>query len=271
MMIQWANKLFLGLLTLPRYFQYSVNEIQYDIKNFPFEGYKILQLSDLHLGYGLKPKFLVSLIEKVSHLNPDIVVITGDLIETDIESVLPALDVLKDMTTRYPTYFVLGNHDFQYNPPTVVLEILNSLGIKVLMNESVLIGTEDSGFHLAGVSDPITRIYELDKYYPDIERTLQDTRKESAIVLLSHRPIVRFCEKKHGIDLVLSGHIHGGQIFPFGMLSIWFKEDSGEKISVSDKSFDSCYLHVSKGLGFTTLPFRFLARSEISLITIGAK
>jgi len=264
------TKLLSTFFTLPSNYHYRVKRLSYSLKNFPFSNYKILQLSDLHLGYGLQPEFISSLRDTTFQLNPDIVVLTGDLIEADIFTLVPALNKIREITSYYPTYLVIGNHDFEYNKPDDVLEIFSALGIIVLINESVWIGNDDVGFNLAGISDPIAIIKQLPKkFYPSIERTIKNVRFNAPTILLSHRPIVRYCDKKFGVDLILSGHMHGGQIYPFGLLSMKFKEDSGEKVTTRDMSFnDRCYLHVSKGLGFTTLPFRFLAGSEVSLITL---
>ena len=98
---------------------------------------------------------------------------------------------------------------------------------------------------------------------------MKNCDKSLPTILLSHRPILSYCEKNNNVDLMLSGHLHGGQIYPFRFLSIKIKEDSGEKISLKDIDFgNNRYLHISKGLGFTKLPFQLFVPSEISLIIL---
>lgn len=241
----------------------------YKLQSKSINPTKIIQLSDLHLGYNLKKNYFASIIDKVLAMKPDLVFLTGDLIEEDIKSLTSELEPLRQLSA-IDTYFILGNHDFQYNLAEEVLTVLKSFGVKPLINESVWIGGEQTGFNLAGVSDRIAvRCHYPVKYHPNIDRTLQDTRKGFPTILLSHRPIKRYMDEHPEIDLMISGHLHGGQIFPVGYLVLLIKEDSGEKLALNSQQVGkNRYIHVSKGLGYTRLPFRFLVTPEINLIEL---
>ena len=148
----------------------------------------------MHLGFGLKPKILDNLIKSIQLIDPDIIVITGDLIEGNIFKLLPILKPFKDLSTYYPIYMVIGNHDFEYNHPDDVISSFSSLGIEVLMNISIFIGSQSRGFNLAGISDPISKSRNLpSKYHPNIEKTLKNCNKSLPTILLSHRPILSYC------------------------------------------------------------------------------
>lgn len=256
------------MFSSPKHFHFTVEHLHYKLNRFPFAEYRLVQLSDLHLGFGLQGDVLESIVTTVAALSPDLVVITGDLIETTIDNVTESLAILTEISGRIPTYFVPGNHDFEYDPPQKVVRLLEELGIHVLLNRSVWIGKTE-GFNLAGVCDPSGQLEQLDElYHPDIEKTLQRTRDNATTILLSHRPILRYL-KERDIDLILSGHLHGGQILPFGLLSIFLHEDSGDHVTLRDKVLDGHrHLHVSNGIGYTTLPFRLFAHSKISCITL---
>lgn len=249
-------------------FRFNVTRKEYEIPRFPFSEYKIAHLSDIHLGFGIDGNILKTVVDKTLALAPDLVVITGDLFECDVNSVENSLSVLTSLSAAIPVYYVFGNHDFEQNSPEEVIQALKKLGINILINSSVWIGNTE-GFHLAGVCDPAAQFYDFSKNFePDINKTLSQTTGNAPVILLSHRPIVRYLEE-NSVDLMLSGHLHGGQIFPFGLLSIYLYEDSGERISVKDMEFKGPkFLHVSKGIGCTKFPFRFMVKGEITLIEI---
>jgi predicted MPP superfamily phosphohydrolase len=222
--------------------------------------YKIVQLSDIHIGGLIDTQFIADLVKKVNTLEPDIVVITGDLIDIPIHSAIEPLLELKNLQTKYGSYFVIGNHEYFHGVEEIIYTI-NKLGIKVLENESVYIGEKNKGINIAGVYDHFG--YRVDKLKPDILKALRNTDPDSPTILLAHQP--RFIyEVNKGVDLMLSGHTHGGQLYPFRAL-----------VKIVQPYLSGLYQHnettqvyVNRGTGFWGPPMRLGSPSEITNITL---
>lgn len=223
--------------------------------------YNIVQLSDIHIGGLIDKNFIHSLVEKVNNLNADLVVITGDLVDTKLDFAKPALDELKNLISKYGTYFIVGNHEY-FHGVTPIINYVNSLGIKTLENENIYIGEENEGFNLAGVYDRFG--FRSNYYIPDINKALEN-KKESPTVLLAHQPkYIEELETTQGIDLILCGHTHGGQIFPFNFL-VKLQQPYIKGLNIHNE-FTQVY--VNKGTGFWGPPMRLGASSEITLLKL---
>jgi predicted MPP superfamily phosphohydrolase len=199
--------------------------------------YKIVQLSDIHIGGLIDKNFIHNIVQRVNVLKPDIVVITGDLVDIDIIRAKEILDELKNINSR-----------------------VKNLGIRVLENENVYIGEEGEGFNLAGVYDVFG--YRTNTYVPEISNALRGL-KDSPTVLLAHQP--RYIEEvTHSVDLILSGHTHGGQLYPFRFLV----KLQQPYISGLHQHNENLQIYVNKGTGFWGPPMRLGASSEITDITL---
>ncbi len=222
-------------------------------------SYKIIQLSDVHIGGLVDKTFIANLVKRVNTLNADIVVITGDLVDTKMKYAKPALDELKNLNSKYGTYFIVGNHEY-FHDVQAIINYVNSLGIKTLENENVYIGEKDKGFYLAGVYDIFGN--RINAYIPDLKKALEGT-DDAPKVLLAHQPrYIKEVDQK--VDLVLSGHTHGGQIAPFNLL---VKLQQPYVKGLNQHNEDT-QIYVNKGTGFWGPPMRLGASSEISEITI---
>ena len=225
------------------------------------QAYTIIQLSDIHIGGLIDKKFINSLVNKVNLLNADIVVITGDLVDTKLEFAKAALDELKNLQSKFGTYFIVGNHEY-FHGVQPIIDYVNSLGIKTLENENVYIGSKDEGFYLCGVYDRFGNRYG--SYKPDITKALENTTNHPT-VLLAHQPkFVDEIENTAGIDLVLCGHTHGGQIFPFNFL-VKLQQPYVKGLNIHN---DFTQVYVNKGTGFWGPPMRLGASSEISILKL---
>lgn len=229
------------------------------VKNLQ-KNYSLVQISDVHIGGLIDQAFIASLVKRINALKPDVIVITGDLVDTDIKYAQKAMDELQYLKSTYGTYFVTGNHEFFHNVE-VLMKHLRSIGITVLENESVYIGDETQGFNLAGVHDVFG--YRVNKLQPDITKALSNIQKEGPTILLAHQP--RFLEEvPQSVDLVLSGHTHGGQLVPFNYLVRLVQP----YVKGLHQHNENTQIYVNKGTGFWGPPMRLGASSEITHIQL---
>lgn len=236
-----------------------LEKVDIKIKNLK-QTYSIVQLSDIHIGGIIDQAFIKDIVERSNALTPDLVVITGDLVDIALEYAMPALNELKALKSRYGTYFIVGNHEYLHDFEEILVAV-DALGITILENENVYIGEIDEGFNLVGVYDYFG--YRVEHHEPDLEKALLGCDKNSPTVLLAHQPV--FIEEvKEGVDLVLSGHTHGGQLYPFRAL-----------VKLAQPYLAGLYQHnkdvqiyVNKGTGFWGPPMRLGASSEITYITL---
>ncbi|MEA3290400.1 MAG: metallophosphoesterase [Campylobacterota bacterium] len=223
-------------------------------------SYSIVQLSDIHIGGLIDKEFIQKLVTKVNLLKPDIVVITGDMVDVALPYARPALNELKKLQSTYGTYFIIGNHEYFHGLENIIAEVKN-LDITVLENDSVYIGDDKDGFNLAGVYDVMG--YRTGHHKPDIKKALKDIDKNSPTVLLAHQP--RFIDEVTSeVDLVLSGHTHGGQIYPFRALVKLVQPYLAGLYTHNENT----QIYVNKGTGFWGPPMRLGASSEITYIKI---
>lgn len=240
----------------------TIEKIPIKIKNLK-KSYKIVQLSDVHIGGLIDAKFIKRVVDKVNKLQADIVVITGDLVDIKLSEAKEALEELQNLQSKYGTYFVVGNHEYIHGVEAIIEEV-NSLGIKVLENENIYIGEDTIGFNLVGVYDVMG--YRVDKYKPDLKKALENKDQNSPTVLLAHQP--RYIDEvKSGVDLMLSGHTHGGQLYPFRLLVKLVQP----YISGLYQHNEDLQIYVNRGTGFWGPPMRLGSSPEISEIVIEPK
>lgn len=209
---------------------------------------RIVHLSDLHLGPILREDFLENIVNKVNSLNPDMVCITGDIIEdAGWFTELKTFDKIKS-----PVYAVLGNHDM-HSTVNEKLDLLKATKVKVLRNENEVC----CGVNIIGID-------ELIPFRWRVKRVLNRAYdKEKLNILLTHEPITFRLIKNYPIDLQLAGHTHGGQIFPFSfVIRLFYPVYKG----LYQKNGQ--YIHVSQGTGFWGPPMRLLTKNEITLIDV---
>jgi len=194
-----------------KYFPF--NEVTINIPNLnnSLKGVKIVQLSDLHLTKKVSLKYLNTLVEKINTLDADLVVFTGDLIQTAAINLQAQLATFSKLLA--PCYFVSGNHEMVYGYKALELE-LQKLGIKCLDNKKEIIYINNTALQLVGLSDRYSFVRGVKRDYKKLFSSLD---KDVATILLAHQPKY-IKEVTNSVDLVLSGHTHGGQLYPFRFL-----------------------------------------------------
>lgn len=251
-----------------------VNEISVTSDELPqsFSGYKIAQVSDLHNAQFGKDN--EKLIEKLNECEPDIIVLTGDLIDSYHTNIDVSISFAEKAVQIAPTYYVTGNHEARIDGLSEFLKRLEDKGVTVLQNESVTLNNENERITLLGVSDPS---FQADYLFVD-EKTVTDSAvsdlmngTEGYTVLLSHRPEMFDVYVKNNVDLVLTGHAHGGQFrLPFfgGLVApgqgLFPKYDSGLY------TMNGTNMIVSRGIGNSIIPFRVNNRPEIVMVELSS-
>ncbi|WP_331773878.1 metallophosphoesterase [Sulfurospirillum sp. 1612] len=236
----------------------TTEQVDIKIKNLK-QPYTIAQISDLHIGGLIDGHFVKNIVNNVNKIDADLVVITGDLLDTKVSFSKTVLLELTKLKSRFGTYYIVGNHEY-FHGVSEILSAVRSLGIKVLENENIYIGARGAGFNLAGVYDLFG--YRVGHHEPDLNKALQNV-KQAPTVLLAHQPKY-ISEVKKGVDLMLSGHTHGGQIYPFKYLVALAQP----YISGLHQHDERLQIYVNKGTGFWGPPMRLGASAEITHITL---
>jgi uncharacterized protein len=242
----------------------------FQIANLPpaFHGYRMVQISDIHLDEFTEPFFLERIVRHIDALSPDIVLLTGDFVTlgsfTFLNSTYAAHHCAEILSTlKCPQrYAILGNHDVGVGAP-LVIGALQSNGIPVLVNQHIPLERNGSRIWLCGVSDPATS-------RPDLTLAIPET-PDAPVILMAHEPDYADDVVRHPrfplIDLMLSGHSHGGQIrLPFGPPLVL--PPMGKKYPDGRYRFDRMQLYVNRGIGTVGLPFRLNCPPEITVITL---
>lgn len=235
----------------------------------PFNQYKIVQLSDLHDAiYGENHEVVV---DKVKLIAPDVIFITGDLIDSNRYQLEQSLRLVEELQTVAPLYYVTGNHEIATNDIERIKDALEKLGVYVLTDEAYRITrTPDHSIVIGGIEDPLGSVQEDDvAVEASIQRTFEQVPNELFKILLSHRPEPFEVYVEQGMDVVFSGHAHGGQFRIPGIGGLvspgegWFpKYTSG----VHEKN--GSHLIVSRGLGNSIVPIRIFNQPEIVVVTL---
>ncbi len=241
----------------------EVKRLTVRLKKLPeaLRGLRLVQLTDMHVGPTIGRNFVEDIVSKVNELDADIVAITGDLIDGSVEELGEAVRPLGRLRAKHGTYFVTGNHEY-YSGADEWLTFLLEIGVRPLRNEHVEVGDNGASIHVAGVDDWTAHQFG-NGHGSDMSRALEGRDETKPVVLLAHQPVHFDQAKEHGVDLQISGHTHGGQIFPFGFLTRLVQPF----LSGLHRRGDS-QIYVSSGTGYWGPPMRIAAPSEITLIEL---
>jgi predicted MPP superfamily phosphohydrolase len=224
------------------------------------DGFRIVQITDIHVGPLLGRRFARELVDRVNALEADLVAVTGDLVDGSVARLRDEVAPFAGLRARHGVFFVTGNHDW-YSGVEPWLDVVRGLGLRPLRNERVEIRSGSGVFDLAGVDD--LRGDWLHGSPCDVERALTGRDGTRPVVLLAHDPTTFAEASRRGVDLQLSGHTHGGQIWPFRYLV----RLAVPWVEGFHRRGDSL-LYVSRGTGFWGPPLRLLAPAEITELTL---
>lgn len=241
----------------------AVRPIKIALKKLPkaLSGFRIVQLTDVHIGPTLGSKWLRDVVAKANAEEPDVIVITGDLVDGTVDELKDDIAPLADLKAKHGVFFVTGNHEY-YSGADAWIAHLAKMGIRTLRNEHVTIQDERGSFDLAGVDDWSAK---RNGHGANLPKALLGRDEGRALVLLAHQPKQFFQAAKLGVGLQLSGHTHGGQIFPWGFLVGLDQTWVAGLYSMGESQ-----IYVSRGTGFWGPPVRVAAPSEITRIELQA-
>ncbi|MET9461783.1 metallophosphoesterase [Streptomyces canus] len=221
-------------------------------------GYRIAVVSDIHLSPVLGRGFAQKVVDTINSTRPDLIAVVGDLVDGSVKDLGPAAAPLAQLEARHGSFFVTGNHEY-FSGAEQWVEEVRRLGLRPLENDR----TELAWFDLAGVNDIAG---ESEGQGPDFAKALGDRDTARACVLLAHQPVQIHDAVDHGVDLQLSGHTHGGQLWPGNLLA----EAANPTVAGLERYGDT-QLYVSRGAGAWGPPTRVGAPSDITVIELASK
>ena len=221
------------------------------------DGMRIALVSDIHLGPLLGRAHTERIVRMINEVDADIVAVVGDLVDGTVAELGAAAEPLAGLRAKRGSYFVTGNHEYFSGYEEWIPEV-DSLGLRVLENARVDI----DGLDLAGVNDVTGGQYQ---HGPDFAAALGDRDRSRPVVLLAHQPVQIEEAARHGVDLQLSGHTHGGQIQPFGAI-VRLQQPVVSGLA----TIDGTKIYVTNGAGFWGPPVRVGAPPQISVIELRA-
>jgi uncharacterized protein len=226
------------------------------------DGFTIVQITDVHVGGTIGRAFIEDIVRRTNALAPDLVAITGDLVDGTVSELGHLVEPLANLRARHGVFFVTGNHEY-FSDPAGWLDELPRLGIRVLRNERISIGNAAESFDLAGIDDRSAVHYGGLDPRQALTQALTGRDPQRELVLLAHQPRVLFDAEPFKIGLQLSGHTHGGQVWPFG----WLVKLQQPFIAGLHRRGDS-QIYVSRGTGYWGPPMRLGAPPEITEIRL---
>ncbi|WP_280193416.1 metallophosphoesterase [Nocardia farcinica] len=235
----------------------AVNHVRIPIRRLSPEaaGFRITLVSDLHLGPVLDADFARKVVDTVNGTEPDLIAIAGDLVDGTVADLRTYTAPIADLRASQGVFFCMGNHEY-YSAPDEWIEHLPSLGVRVLLNERA----ELPWFDIAGVDDIEGEAYDRG---PDFDATLGGRDPARPCVLLAHQPVLVHDAVDYDVDLVLSGHTHGGQIFPGNLLA----RLANPTVAGLERYGDT-QLYVTRGAGAWGPPVRVAAPSDITVLEL---
>lgn len=238
----------------------SVKRVTVPLAKLPraAHGYRIAVVSDIHLGPLLGRAHAQRVVDTINSTNPDLIAVVGDLVDGTVADLGPAAEPLAGLKARHGSYFVTGNHEY-FGDASEWIDHVRELGLHPLENARV----EIDGFDLVGVNDIAG---EEEGQGPDFEKALGGRDPARASVLMAHQPVVIHDAVKHGIGLQLSGHTHGGQMWPVNYIA----QASNPTLAGLEQYGDTA-LYVTRGAGAWGPPVRVGAPSDVTVVQLASR
>jgi predicted MPP superfamily phosphohydrolase len=244
----------------------AVSRVTVPISNLPaaLEGFQLVQISDIHIGPTIRGGYLRRIVSAVNQLHPDMVAITGDLVDGSVRELAPHVAPLAELVSRHGSYFVTGNHEYYSGAHSWIAE-LRRLGITVLLNDHVVLQHDGAMAVVAGVTDYSAAHFDPTHRSNPFAAIAGSPPDAGVKILLAHQPRSAPAAADAGFDLQLSGHTHGGQFMPWN-----FFVKMQQPFVAGLHRLRQLWVYTSRGTGYWGPPKRFGAPSEITLVTLVA-
>jgi hypothetical protein len=242
----------------------GIIEVKIPVANLPLglHGFSIAQISDIHVGATIKRDFVEGVVRRVNELKPDLIAVTGDLVDGSVEQLSTHTAPLAGLAARHGAFFVTGNHEYYSGEPAWTEEI-RRLGMRVLKNEHVVLNHDGASLVLAGVTDYSAHHFDPAQRSDPAGAMRGAPLDAGARVLLAHQPSSATAAADAGFDLQISGHTHGGQFWPWNLFIGFF-----QPFSSGLHRLKSLWVYVNRGTGYWGPPNRFGVPSEITRIRL---
>lgn len=225
------------------------------------DGFRIVQITDLHVGPTIKRGFVQGVVDRVNELYPDLIAFTGDLADGSVGHLKDDVAPLAELSAPFGCYFITGNHEY-YSGVLPWLEEVDRLGLDILLNEHRVINRGVSRLLLAGVTDYSGGQF-IKSHVSDPEQAQKDAPVCQLRILLAHQPKSVFAASNSGYDLQISGHTHGGQYFPYHFMAAL-----AQPYISGLHRHGQMQIYVSRGTGYWGPQIRLAAKSEITVIRL---
>lgn len=224
-------------------------------------GFRIVQISDIHIGPTIKYNIMNKITQKVNSLNADMVAITGDIVDGPVSHLEKDIDPISRIKSKFGSYYVTGNHEY-YSGALSWIQKFKNLGLIVLQNEHKIIRHKKARLLIAGVSD-LSAEKHIKSHKSDPHKAIQGAKKHDYKLLLAHQPRSIYKASQAGFDLQLSGHTHGGQYFPGNILVHLF-----QPFVRGLGLYKDTQIYVNRGTGYWGPPLRIGSDPEITLLVL---
>jgi uncharacterized protein len=241
-------------------FRLTVEHQKIHLRRLPREldGFRIVQLSDVHHSPFTSREQIERAVDTANNLKPDLVALTGDYVSKERAYAAPCAELLGKLQARHGVYAVLGNHD-HWTDAALITDLFRAEGINVLVNQGMRFEKDNAAFWLAGVDDTMVGL-------EDLSLALAGSSIDEFKLLLAHNPIILRRAARAGVDLVLSGHTHGGQVNLRSERSASGRPRRRLLKGLAHQGDTQIY--VTRGLGTVVLPVRFGCPPEVSLLEL---
>jgi uncharacterized protein len=241
----------------------AIMEIDVPFPTLPsdLDGFRIVQISDIHAGLTVKRDFIEMVVEQIEPLNAELIAFTGDLVDGSVAHLREHVAPLANLSAPFGKYFITGNHEY-YSGAKPWVEEAKRLGFTVLLNEHCVVQKGAGSILLAGVTDYSGGQF-IRSHASSPENAIAGAPKSDVKILLAHQPKSIHEASRVGFDFQISGHTHGGQFFPWN-----YAAALDQPFIAGLHKFKNTWIYVSKGTGYWGPPVRLGARSEITVITL---
>jgi hypothetical protein len=231
-----------------------------------FDGLAIAQVSDLHVGPHTSRRFLSRVVDAVKELEPDVIAVTGDLVDDRAEDVAAYAAALGELHAPLGVFMIAGNHDVYAGWDAVERRLRTDVPARLLLNEAHIIRRGDATLVLAGTGDPAGGRRGQSRAAPDVDRALAGAPTGATVVALAHNPALWPALAARGVSLTLSGHTHWGQL---ALPSLgWSLASPFLKHAMGAYRERDALLYINPGTGYWGIPFRLGALPEVTLVTL---